>query len=219
MIVFGTCVGFPDRLQKIAVPGVLFSMNGEGYRYLTPRSNGHNIFPVMQGIIEEARRQDDVEALVLMHDDLEIRDLHFAQKIREIFASDPDVAIIGCIGTSGPFSSLNWWEGERKRGHIVDNGLGLHDWGFGGDNACEVDTVDGMLLILSPWAVQHLTLAGCGYDGLHGYAEELCAQARHEGKGVIVTPLEVHHHSKGGVTGDRSSYDRAGENFQKRWMR
>ncbi len=236
MIVFGSCVGFPEKLAKYAAPGVQFSMRGESYRYLAEPSNGTDIFPVYQEILEKTRAMDDVEALVLLHDDLEIRDPYLADKIREAF-KDPDVAILGAIGSSGMDGSqgINWWEAPECRGYAVDgrNGHTVTDFGFDRDPCYKsiptfVDTVDGMLLILSPWAIKHLTLKGLGYHGFHGYPEELCRQCkcgglRHDNDGaakkVQVSRFEFFHHTKGGITGDRDAYDRSAETYRSRWQK
>lgn len=214
MIVFATCVGYPEKLEKHAAPGLEYSMGDEPYKHWRLPSNGRDIFPVYGAAMRRGNGQKRMEALVLMHDDLEFCDRELAAKIR-LLMSDPSIAIVGCIGSRGA-TSLAWWAGERF-GRVEDTAYGVHDFGFDGGDACDVDTMDGMFLVLSPWALENLTLEGLGYEGFHGYADELCAQARAKGKRAVVAPIDAFHHSKGGITGDPAAWQRAEENFAKRW--
>ena len=218
MIVFGTVCGFPDKLATQCAPGIARSMNGEPYAHLVAKSNGREIFTPYQEIINEASRllgAGDVErgnALVLLHDDLEFRDEGLAEKIRGVVA-DSSVAVAGLIG-SVRARSLAWWEGTRY-GRVSDDAFGLHHFsGFG----LNVDSLDGMCLILSPWACHKLRLTDTGYEGFHGYADELCYQARRHGRRTIVADITAHHHSKGGYAGGPESWAAANENFRKRWL-
>lgn len=212
MIAFATCVGHPEKLAKHATPGLLASMR-EPFSHMLQVSNGKDLYPIYEGFIRAAHEQY-AEALVLMHDDLEFRDPELATKIR--FAlKDPSVAIAGCIGSRGA-KSLRWWEGER-RGYVEDTPYGVHDFGFDGEESCNVDTLDGMFLILSPWVLSRLSLRGCG-EGFHGYAEELCYAARMAGKRVIVSRINAFHHTAGGITGDLGAWHRAEANFAERWL-
>lgn len=220
MIFFGTCVGFPDKFQRYSEPSVAKVMQGEDYCYYSPRSDGKDLFRTYRTIRNMTHDRlaiwkDQVEALVLLHDDLELLDPSFSEKVRTVF-QDPEVAIIGCIGAKG-VTSLNWWEGQG-RGYCVDgrNGRTVVDFGFPEGDPCEVDTVDGMLLILSPWAIQNLTLPP-EYYGFHGYPEELCFQARAKGKKVVVTRLDVFHHTQGGIVGGSEGYERSNKLFQSRY--
>jgi predicted O-methyltransferase YrrM len=204
MIVFGTCVGYPEKLTAHARPGLTASMS-EPYLHMTPDSNGTDIFPIYAGLMRDAH-QAGAECLVLMHDDLEFRDPELASKLRAAFA-DPSVAIVGLIGARG-VTSLQWWEGDR-RGRVEDIGYGLHDFPFG-----DVDSLDGMMLALSPWALENLTLEGLGYSGFHGYDAELCFQARAKGKRVLTVDIRAFHHSKGGFTQGLRDADAV---FRRRW--
>jgi hypothetical protein len=210
VIVFGTCVGYPDKLAAHAAPGLVRSMGAEAYTHITYDSNGKDIFPVYAGIIQAAKDMPDVEALALMHDDLEFQDVELAAKIRAAF-SDPDVAILGLIGSRGA-KGLAWWEGERA-GRVTDLTYGLHDFGF---DAPAVESIDGMLVVLSPWAIANLKLHGLGYEGFHGYADELCAQARDAGKKTVVVDIKALHHSRGGYAGGEDSFRRAEQYFLAR---
>lgn len=212
-ICFGTCVGYPEKLAAHAMPGLEASVK-EAYDHWLPESNGTDIFPIYAEILRLARSSKS-EALVLMHDDLEFRDPELSSKIREVF-KDPSVAIIGLIGARGA-KALEWWKGDR-RGAVEDAASGRHDHGFDGGASCPVDTIDGMCVILSPWALENLTLEGLGYVGFHGYADELCAQARSLGKRVVVADIKAFHHSKGGITGDPAAWKAANETFRSRWF-
>ncbi len=206
MLYFGTCNGYPDKLTKHARPGLTASMH-ESYVHLTPASNGVDIFPVYAGIMREALAAE-AECLVLMHDDLEFRDPELASKLRKAF-EDPSVAIVGLIGARN-VRNLRWWQGDRA-GRVEDSGYGVHDFGF---DRCEVDSIDGMMVALSPWAMANLTLDGLGYRGFHGYDAELSFQARAKGKRVVVADITAFHHSKGGFT---QGLEDAEVVFQRRW--
>jgi GT2 family glycosyltransferase len=59
----------------------------------------------------------------------------------------------------------------------------------------EVDTVDGLLLVLSPWAVRNLRFDE-SLGRFHGYDLDFCLQARAAGRKVVTADLKiVHHHS------------------------
>ncbi len=207
MIYFGTCAGYPAKLTKHARPGLTASMR-EGYVHLTPASNGVDIFPVYADMMREAKRSD-AEMLVLMHDDLEFQDPELASKLRAAFA-DPSVAIVGLIGARN-VRGVEWWFGDRA-GRVTDLAIGLHDFGFAN---CEVDSIDGMMVALSPWALANLTLEGLGYAGFHAYDAELCFQARAKGKRVVVADISAFHHSKGGFTQGLADAEAV---FQRRWQ-
>lgn len=213
MIIFGTVSAFPEKLATQCAPGIARSMNGESYMHIVAKSNGQEIFEPYQGIMGTAWcASTSIEALVLVHDDLEFRDLGLADKIRSTVA-DSSVAVAGLIGSNGA-RSLAWWEGSRC-GRVTDDAYGLHSFGGFG---CNVSSLDGMMLVLSPWACMNLRLSGLGYDGFHGYADELCHQARRFDRRSIVVDITAHHHSKGGYAGGIESWNAANENFKKRWL-
>lgn len=217
MIVFGSCVGFPEKWRNHAASGLEASLDDDGGHFIAPmKSNGREIFSVYADLMMRARNHR-AECLVLMHDDLEFRDPQLAAKLRAAFA-DPTVAIVGLIGARN-VTSLRWWQGDRA-GRVEDTGYGVHDFGFRtaaaytGVATADVDTVDGMMIALSPWALENLTLEGLGYAGFHGYDADLCFQARAAGKRVIVADIKAFHHSKGGFT---QGLEDAEVVFQRRW--
>lgn len=219
MIIFGTVSAYPEKLATQCAPGIARSMNGEAYEHKVLKTNGREIFSGYASLLAHAslvfgdsNRTDD--ALVLLHDDLELRDTSFSAKVASLM-SDPGIGVAGLIGSTGE-ASLAWWEGAR-RGRVFDDAYGLHDFG-GFDFGSSVDSLDGMFLIVSPWVCRRLRLANLGYDGFHGYADELCRQARKLGKRAVVADITAHHHSKGGYAGGVETWDAANENFRKRWL-
>ena len=124
--------------------------------------------------------------------------------------ADPDVAVVGAIGALRP-ASLRWWQGEG-RGRVRDS-TGLVDFGGGRH---DVDVLDGLCLVLSPWAIAHLRFDESAFDGFHGYDSDICLQARAAGRRVRVTDLPITHHTHGGY-GDAAAYARASAAFAAKW--
>ncbi len=209
MLYFGSSVGHPELLNAHCAPGLKASMTGEPYVHIAVPTNNRSIYPTYASIMREAVRAD-AECLVLLHDDLEFQDTGLAAKLRTAF-SDPTVAIVGLIGARN-VRTLRWWQGDR-RGRVEDKGYGVHDFGFDGGIVADVDSVDGMMIALSPWAMRNLTLDE-SRDSWHGYDADLCFQARAKGKRVVVADIKAFHHSKGGFT---KGLDDAEAVFQRRW--
>ncbi|GAA4965551.1 methyltransferase domain-containing protein [Kineococcus glutinatus] len=207
MIAFGICIGDEEKYARFAAPGI--AAHGEPGSPIAESRDNPSIFPAYNEILDAFRDADDLEALVLLHDDVEIRDPHFGEKVRKAL-SDPEVAVVGVVGARG-VTSLAWWEGEgagrcaETRG-LVDFGGGEHD----------VDSVDGLLLVLSPWAVRNLRFDEHTFHGFHGYDADLCFGARAAGKRVRVAEIDVFHHTKGGF-GDVEAYGRADAAFRAKW--
>ena len=58
----------------------------------------------------------------------------------------------------------------------------------------EVDSIDGLIMVLSPWAVRELRFDE-SLGKLHGYDFDICMQARAAGKKVATAPFRVIHRS------------------------
>jgi 2-polyprenyl-3-methyl-5-hydroxy-6-metoxy-1,4-benzoquinol methylase len=166
-------------------------------------------------VLDAVRDRDDLEALVLLHEDTEVTDPRFPSLVRRHVADD-DVAVVGTVGARG-ISGLSWWEGDcygrvpETRG-VIDFGGGTHD----------VETVDGLVMALSPWAVRNLRFDEDAYDGFDAYDADLCAQARAAGKRVVVTELPViHRHTRVGsdrAASDGGSFQRNEKVFREKWL-
>lgn len=210
MFVFATCVGSEDTYRARALPGLRLAGEPDAVLVQATADAG-SIFAAYDEVLDAVCAMDGVEALVLMHEDVELLDPGFCATIRARLAASPDAAVIGAIGASG-VRSLAWWEG-RGAGRVVET-RGTVDFGR---HPCEVDTVDGLLMVLSPWAVANLRYGAGHPPGFHGYDAELCFMARAAGRSVWVEDLPLVHHTKGGY-GDVAAYARADEAFRARWV-
>jgi GT2 family glycosyltransferase len=116
-------------------------------------------------------------------------------------------------------NDIAWWDGE-----LVSNSAAYHHPDAGGGELTfrglagsaddgapgevqrateidrEVDTIYGVMMALSPWAVANLRFDE-SIGMLHGYDFDICRQARAAGRKVITADLRLaHHHSLDLVT-------------------
>lgn len=210
MFVFATCVGTPQTYRRCVLPGLRRVSEADSVVVEATADTG-SIFAAYDEVLDAVAALGDVEALVLMHDDVELLDPGFCATVRARFAASPRAAVLGAVGASG-VSSLAWWEGAGA-GRVVET-RGTVD--FGG-HPCAVDTVDGLLMVLSPWAIATLRYGAGRPAGFHGYDAELCFAARAAGREVWVEDLPLVHHTKGGF-GDEAAYAQADAAFRARWV-
>lgn len=210
MFVFASCVGSEDTYRARALPGLRTVAEPDSV-LIQATADAGSIFAAYDEILEAVAAMPQVEALVLLHEDVELLDPAFCATVRARLAASPDAAVLGAIGAEG-VSSLAWWEG-RGAGHVVES-RGTIDFGR---HPCRVDTVDGLLLVLSPWAIAQLRYGAGHPPGFHGYDAELCFAARAAGREVWVEQLPLIHHTKGGY-GDTAAYAQADAAFRARWF-
>lgn len=150
------------------------------------------------------------DAVVLLHDDLQITDPEWEVKVQAA-VEDPDVALAGVAGGRG-VSSLAWWAAEAVGHQTTD--AGLLDFG---PRTGDVQSLEGSILILSRWAVRNLRFDE-EYEGFHGY-DEVSFQALAAGKRVVVIDLDTHHHTAMGFRSEPSARQWADANarFVGKW--
>ncbi len=202
MIAFGCAITEPSVFDRHAGPGIDAVAEPDSARFVFRATS--SIFRSYNLILDRAAPRDDLEALVLVHQDTELTDPELCGKIRRALA-DPDVGIVGCIGATG-VRSLAWWEGSvtwasfiHRYAELGGGDLPGFSWPTGDRPAFartgEVDVVDGFLLVLSPWAVRKLRFDE-SLGTLHGYDVDLCLQARAAGRKVVTADLRaIHNHS------------------------
>jgi hypothetical protein len=207
MIAFAVCVGSQEKFLRYAAPGLRAAAEPDSL--VAEVTTDSSIFTAYNEVLDALAGEESLEALVLLHEDAEIVDSDFCDKIRTRL-SDPDVAVVGVVGARDVLS-LAWWKGEG-RGRVLES-RGSIDFGGG---VHDVDTVDGLMLVLSPWAVRNLRFDEERYTGFHGYDADICFQARAAGRRVVVDEIAVVHHTKGGY-GDVEAFQRAAQVFAEKW--
>jgi hypothetical protein len=202
MIVFASSITDPDAYKRYAEPGMRLASEPDS-EILAFAAAG-SIFRSYNLLLDTAAEREDLEALVLVHQDAEIVDPDFSAKIRAALA-DPDVGVVGCVGAVG-VRTIAWWEASVTWGSFVHRypELGGGDlpafaWNGGEMPAYarmgEVDTVDGFMLVLSPWVVRNIRFDE-SLGELHGYDFDFCLQVREAGRKVVTADLKmIHHHS------------------------
>jgi hypothetical protein len=162
------------------------------------------IFQSYNALLDRAAEHLDLEALVLVHQDAEIVGSDFCAQARAALA-DPEVGVAGCVGAIG-VRSIAWWEGSVTCASFIhryeEHGGGdLPAFSWAWQDAPpyarmgEVDTLDGFLLVLSPWAVRELRF-DASLGRLHGYDLDFCLQVRAAGRKAVTGDFRaIHHHA------------------------
>ncbi len=201
-IAYGTCVGSWEKLQANVIPRVV----GRPLLGLS----GQTQITVAYNTILDAYRGRGLDAVILLHDDLEIVDPDAETKFLAAL-TDPDVAMVGVCGGRGD-TSLSWWNSETIGHQATDSG----PLDFGPRNG-DVAFIEGSIMVFSPWAVEHLRFDAV-YPGFLGY-DDVCLTARAAGKRVTVADVDTHHHSTLGFKSPQiaEAWDVAERIFQAKW--
>jgi hypothetical protein len=196
MIAFGVRVAEPEPYRRYAEPGIRLAAEADSeifaFAAVGTIGRGYNL------LLDAAVACEDLEALVIVHPHTEIADTGLCATVRAVLA-DPDVAVAGCAGAAG-VRTIAWWEGRVSAGDVIrrytENGGGempAYPWAQPEAPPAVVDTVDGALLVLSPWAVANLRFD----EGLHlghGFDLDYCLQAREQGRTVVTFDTRVIQH-------------------------
>lgn len=201
-VAYGTCVGSWEKLRRNVIPRMR-------NRTLLGLS-GQTQLAVAYNAILDAYRGRDLDAVILLHDDLEIVDPDAEAKFLDALA-EPDVAMVGVCGGKGD-KSLAWWDSETIGRQMTDSGM--LDFGT---RTGDVAFVEGSIMAFSPWAVENLRF-DARYPGFLGY-DDVCLTARDAGKRVVVADVDTHHHSTIGFKSPAiaEAWDVAEGIFQAKW--
>ena len=189
-IMFATCFsGDGGTYRRVARP-FIDRVSGPDDVIVAESGDAEGICAVYNRFLEQAR-ETTLDALVLIQDDVEIHDEDFRTKITAAVGQE-NAGIVGAIGARD-VTALEWWNGAgvgqvfETRGPIVFT-----------ERAGAVDAVDGLLLALSPRAVDELSFDAELFPRFHGYDVDICFAARQRGLLVEVVPLRLLHRTKGG---------------------
>ena len=115
MIAFGSCIVDPGAYIAYALPGIQAAAEPAAtvfaFEAVGNVSRSNNL------LLDAAAALDDLEALVLVEEHVELPSPGCARSLRAALA-DPDVAVVGCMGATG-VRTIAWWEGRISRGRCA----------------------------------------------------------------------------------------------------
>jgi hypothetical protein len=223
MIVFASSITEPDTYRRCADRGIRIAAEPDSE--VMPRAAAGSLFRSYNLILDSLAERDDLEALVLVHQDAEITDPDFSVKLRRAL-SDPEVGVVGCVGAIG-VRSIAWWEGSVTWASFVhryreSGGGDLPAFAWNGAEmpayarTGEVDTVDGFVLGLSPWTVRNVRFDE-SLGQLHGYDFDFCLQVRAAGRKVVTEDFKVIHHHSLDLIGNPDTWVEAHMRVAEKW--
>ncbi len=200
MIAFACSITKPDVYSRCAEPGIRRVAEPDSEILAVPAVG--SIFRSYNALLDRASGIDELDALVLVHQDAEIVEPDFCPRIRREL-SDPAVGVVGCVGAIG-VRSIAWWEASVTQASFVNRyeehgGGDLESFSWDWDEAPpyartgEVETLDGFLLALSPWVVRNVRFDE-SLGSFHGYDLDFCLQVRAAGRRVVTTDVRAIHH-------------------------
>jgi Glycosyltransferase like family len=200
VIAFGCAITKPDQFQRCAEPGIRRAEEPGSERYVGPSVG--SIAESYNATLDRAAQRDDLEALVLVHQDAEVVGSDLCAKAREALR-DPQVGLIGCAGALD-VRSIAWWEGSVTLASFINRyeehgGGDLASFSWSWEDAPpwaqtgEVETLDGFVLIFSPWAVRTIRF-DASLSRFHGYDLDYCLQVREAGRSVVTADFRAIHH-------------------------
>jgi glycosyl transferase family 2 len=223
MIAFGCSITKPEVFRARAEPGIRRAAEPDSEVYeLTAIGS---IARSYNALLDRAAERDDLEALVLVHQDAEIVDADVCATIRRTLA-DPDVALIGCAGAIG-VRSIAWWEGSVTLASFINRyeehgGGDLHSFSWTRDDAPpyaqvgEVETLDGFVLALAPWTVRNVRFDET-IGAFHGYDLDFCLQVREAGRKVVTADFRAIHHRRLEMVPDPEEWIEAHVRVAEKW--
>ncbi len=201
-VAYGSCVGSWDKLQANVTPRI-------GDRPLLALS-GQTSIAVAYNTILDAYADRGLDAVILLHDDLEITDADAEAKFLAALAG-PGVGLVGVAG-GGAQCGLAWWDAQpvgHQRTDVMDIDFGRRS----GD----VILLEGSILAFGPEALKALRF-DTAFPGFHSY-DEIAMQACAAGMRVVAADVDTHHHTPMGFK-SQASRDQwaAGDRlFREKW--
>jgi hypothetical protein len=224
MILFGSAVTDLETYDRCAVPGIRLAAEPDSE--VVAHQSAGSLFRNYNLLLDQAAAREGLEALVLVHQDAEIVDPDFCAKIRQAL-SDPEVVIVGCAGAVG-VRGIAWWEGavtwasfSHRYRELGGGEFPSLSWTDAEEppsftRTGEVDSVDGFVMAVSPWAVENLRFDE-SLGKLHGYDFDFCMQARAAGKKVVTADFRVVHHHSLELISDSETWIEAHIRVAEKW--
>lgn len=223
MIAFGSSITKPDTYRECAEPGIARVAEPDSEVAAMPAAG--SIFRSYNALLDRFAGREGLEALVLVHQDAEIVSPDFAATVRAALA-DPRVGVAGCVGAVG-VRSIAWWEASVTCASFVNRyeehgggDLESFSWAWSEAPAYartgEVETLDGFVLVLSPWAVDSIRFDE-SLGEFHGYDLDYCLQVRAAGRRVVTADFRAIHHRRLEMVPDPKEWIEAHVKLAAKW--
>lgn len=212
MVGFATAITDRATYDETALPGI--QRAAEADSAILTRFGCDSIQRAYNEIMDEAATMSGLEALVFLHQDLELLDESLPRRVRRVF-EDPTVGVFGALG--GRLTNLHRWlapDGkvfgyqigpDRPAGDDPSITVGSH----------EVDVVDGALIVAAPWVTRYLRFSEALAGGFHGYDVDISARVRAHGGKVICEDIPCYHHRR--IGDDYDGQRDAGAALARMW--
>ena len=223
MIAFASSITKPDVYARCAELGISRVREPDSEVY--PMPSVGSIFKSYNALLEHFAPCDDLEALVLVHQDAEIVDDDFCPIVRRALA-DREVGVVGCVGAVG-VRSIAWWEASVTCASFINRydehgggDLPSFSWAWSDAPAYarmgEVETIDGFVMALSPWVVRNIRFDE-RLGSFHGYDLDLCLQVREAGRKVVTADFRAIHHRQLDMVPDPEQWIDAHVRLADKW--
>jgi hypothetical protein len=223
MIAFGSSITEPEVYRRCAEIGI--KRTSEPDSEVRPMPSVGSIFRSYNALLDEFAGREGLEALVLVHQDAEIVDPGFCAIVRRALA-EPEVGLVGCVGAIG-VRSIAWWEASVTCASFINRydehgGGDLHSFSWAWNDAPayarvgEVETLDGFVLALSPWAVDNIRFDE-SLGQFHGYDLDFCLQVREAGRKVMTADFRAIHYRQLEMVPDPDQWIDAHVKVAEKW--
>ncbi len=223
MIAFGASITMPGTYEAAARVGI--ARAAEPGSPVFAHAAAGSLARSYNLILDEAGRLEELEALVLVHQDVELLRDDVCAAVRAALR-DPEVALVGAVGAVG-VDGIAWWDGQVTWASFAFRygELGGGEYAapaFLGPGTAprapgEVESLYGLVLVLSPWAVRTLRFdEGLGLQ--HAYDFDLCRQARAAGRKVVTADLPLAHHHSLDLIAEPDAWLAAHVSAAERWQ-
>jgi hypothetical protein len=189
MIAFGTAVSDRALYGRHALPSI--ERLAEPDSIVLTRHGYDSIQEPYNELLAEAAAIDDLEALVLLHQDLELTDESLLPRARSLL-EDARTGLIGVLGWRRT-KVHRWVTSPHHFGRSVAPGMSFHH----SPGPDEVDLLDGVVLVLAPWVVRLLRFDERLAPDFHGYDIDFSMRVRAAGgRAICIDVPYVHHMAK-----------------------
>jgi GT2 family glycosyltransferase len=197
VIAFGVAVN-NERLYRRAADPTIAALAEPDSLVIAKRGYGSITEPYNE-ILGEAGARDDLEAVVLLHQDAEITESGFLERVRYRLL-DPRVGLVGGWGARRCGPSAHWWAGEVIGRTSFPAYSPTECWPTQGPHYADV--ADGYLLVVSAAVARKVRFDSQLSEAFHGYDVDFSFRVRARGYRVVIEEFSNIHHSVGAVPND-----------------